>query len=232
MIRPIPAAAVAFVLAGAVLARAEPGRPAEPGAPAAAGRGEVATACEPHLWPAERFQSLTTGWLGGGLIDAAIHADRDRDNRTQMAATLDPAIQPEALGALDLATLQAAQPSRVILHDTPLNRKTVSKVTTRRADSASPCHAEVIAADMLYQKNVLPGRTLQTLFPVRDFGERPDRPRVTKAWGGEPLTRFPPREGEDIEAAAADLAATIARNFKEVAAHARRAVARAPAGGG
>ncbi|MFN7177666.1 MAG: hypothetical protein ACK4MX_12370, partial [Thermaurantiacus sp.] len=62
------------------------------------------TPCEIHVWPAERFSAMTTGWLGGGLIEAAIYADRDKDNRTQMAASLDPEIQIEVLQALDLAS--------------------------------------------------------------------------------------------------------------------------------
>jgi len=37
--------------------------------------------CELHVWPAQRFQAMTTGLLGGGLIDAAAHAKGDRDPR-------------------------------------------------------------------------------------------------------------------------------------------------------
>jgi hypothetical protein len=195
---------------------------------------EVATAapapetpCEIHVFPAERFQAMTTGWLGGGLIEAAIYADRDRDNRTQMAASLDPVIQLEALRGMDLAGLLALRPSRIITHETPLDRKTINKISTRRAESASSCYAEVIVADMLYQKNALLGRTLQTLFMVRDFGAQADRPRIYKSWGGNPLKKFPPKEGEDFEAAAQELVDTFAKNFEEFAANAKRSAARA-----
>jgi hypothetical protein len=200
-----------------------------PSAPVQAAAPAEALVCEIHVFPAERFQALTTGWLGGGLIDAAIHADRDRDNRTQMAASLDPVIQLEALRGLDLAGLLALRPSRIITHETPLDRKTINRISTRRAESASPCYAEVIVADMLYQKNVLLGRTLQTLFMVRDFGAETDRPRIYKSWGGNPLTRFPPKEGEDFEAAAQELVDTFVKNFEEFAANAKRSAARAPA---
>ena len=53
--------------------------------------------CELHIWPAERFQAMTTGWLGGGLLDAAIHADGDKARRSQMASALDPVGQLDAL---------------------------------------------------------------------------------------------------------------------------------------
>jgi hypothetical protein len=184
-------------------------------------------ACEIHIFPAERFSSFTTGWLGGGLIEGAIYADRDKDNRTQMAASLDPVIQAEALAALDLAGLLGLAPARIVAHEAPLDRKTINKVRTRRADSASPCYAELIVADMLFQQNVLLGRTLQTLFMVRDFGPRADAPRIAKSWGGNPLKRFPPKEGEDVEAAAQELVDTFTRNFEEFAANAKRSLARA-----
>jgi hypothetical protein len=223
MIRFLFAAACAIPLASAAIAQTER-REASAG-----DMSSAAPECEIHVWPAERFQSLTTGWLGGGLLDAAIHADRDKDNRTQMAASLDPVIQLEALQGLNLSELLALRPSRIVVHQTPLDRKTINKISTRRSDSASPCYAEVIVADMLYQKNVLLGRTLQTLFMVRDFGAATDKPRITKSWGGNPLTRFPPKEGEDVEAAAQELVDIFTKNFEEFAANARRSAARTPA---
>lgn len=215
---------LAFLLASAPLAAQEAEEPPAPAAAVAAAPPE--TPCEIHVWPAERFQAMTTGWLGGGLIEAAIHADRDRDNRTQMAASLDPVIQLEALNGLDLAALLALRPARIVTHETPLDRKTINRIGTRRAESASPCYAEVIVADMLYQRNALLGRTLQTLFMVRDFGDRADRPRIYKAWGGNPLTKFPPKEGEDVSAAAQELVDTFTKNFEEFAANARRTAGR------
>lgn len=215
---------LALLLAPAPLAAQKAEEPPAPAAAVAAAPPE--TPCEIHVWPAERFQAMTTGWLGGGLIEAAIYADRDRDNRTQMAASLDPVIQLEALNGLDLAALLALRPARIVTHETPLDRKTINRIGTRRAESASPCYAEVIVADMLYQRNALLGRTLQTLFMVRDFGDRADRPQVYKAWGGNPLTKFPPKEGEDVSAASQELVDTFTKNFEEFAANARRAAER------
>ncbi|MFQ3596469.1 MAG: hypothetical protein SNJ63_10195 [Sphingomonadaceae bacterium] len=186
--------------------------------------------CEIHVWPAERFNAMTTSWLGGGLLDAAIHADKDRDNRSQMAATLDPDIQVEALAALDLAEKLDLPQSRIVTHVEPLDRKTINKITTRRSDSQASCYAELIVADMLFQKNALLGRTLQTLFMVRDFEGRTDKPRIYKSWGGNPLKKFPPRAGEDVTEAAQELLATFVLNFEEFAANARRSSSGARAG--
>ncbi|MFN7177330.1 MAG: hypothetical protein ACK4MX_10640, partial [Thermaurantiacus sp.] len=90
----------------------------------------------------------------------------------------------------------------------------------------SPCYAEVIVADMLYQRNPLLGRTLQTLFMVRDFGDRSDKPRITKSWGGNPLKKFPPQEGDDVAEAAQELIDTFSKNFEEFAANAKRSAQR------
>ena len=54
-------------------------------------------ACELHLWPAERMNSMSMGLLGGGLLDAMAHAGRDASNRTQMASALDSPSQLDAL---------------------------------------------------------------------------------------------------------------------------------------
>lgn len=42
--------------------------------PAMAQEAAPANPCELHVWPAERMTSVTTGLLGGGLIDAMIHS--------------------------------------------------------------------------------------------------------------------------------------------------------------
>src|SRR5690349_2382442 len=57
--------------------------------------------CELHIWPAERFQAMTTGLLGGGLLDAAIHAEGDKSRKSQIASALDPDGQAAALSQAD-----------------------------------------------------------------------------------------------------------------------------------
>ena len=57
--------------------------------------------CELHVWPAERMNSMTTGLLGGGLLDAAIHANKDASNRASLASALDSPTQLDALQSLD-----------------------------------------------------------------------------------------------------------------------------------
>lgn len=177
----------------------------------------AATACELHIWPAERFQAMSSGLLGGGLLDAALHADGDKARRSHLASALDAEGQVSALQQLDLVNLLLLRPSTVIVHDAALDRKTVNQIPTRRAESASPCYAELIVADFLYMKSAVYGRSLRTLFILRDFGSATSKPAIYKTWGGNGLKIFPAKPGEDVTAADAELVDVFKRNFLEAA---------------
>lgn len=185
----------------------------------------AAPACELHIWPAERMNSVTTGLLGGGLLDAALHSGRDASNKTQMASALDSPTQLDALQSLDLATLIRLKPGTVIVrHETPLERKTMNKVKTRRSDSQATCYSELIVADVLYQKAAIYGRSLRTLFMIRDFGNDQKIDFEYKAWGGNGLKLFPAKEGEDAIAAMDELNGVFKKNFEEYANNASNAM--------
>lgn len=186
--------------------------------------------CELHLWPAERMSSVTTGLLGGGLLDAAIHGGTDAKNKAQMASALDSPSQLDALQSLDLHTLMALKPGTVIVrHEEPLVRKTMNKIKTRRSDSTASCYSELIVADVFYQKAMIYGRSLRTLFMFRDFGNDQKIDFEFKAWGGNGLKLFPPKEGEDAIAALDELVGVFKGNFVEYANNARKAMERRPA---
>lgn len=182
--------------------------------------------CELHIWPAERFQAMTTGWLGGGLLDAAIHADGDKARRSQMASALDSAGQLEILQKLDLASLLRLPPSKVIAHDEALDRKTVNKIKTRRASSNAPCYSELIVTDVFYHKAAMWGRSLRTSFMLRTFYGQSANPLIRKTTGGNGLKIFPSKPGEDTTAADAELVSVFERNFTEAAANFAKQTAR------
>ena len=190
--------------------------------PAAA---QDAAPCELHIWPAERMTSVTTGLLGGGLLDAALHSGTDATNKASLATALDSPSQLDALKSLDLSTLIALKPGTVVItHDTALERKTMNKVKTRRSDSTAACYSELIVADVLYQKAAIYGRSLKTLFMIRDFGADQKIDFEYKAWGGNGLKLFPPKEGEDAIAALDELNGVFKKNFDEYANNARKAM--------
>lgn len=199
--------------------------------PAAGDAGLVPTVaadgCELHVWPAERMGSMTTGLLGGGLLDAALHAGTDANNKTLLASALDSPSQLDALQSLDLRTLLNLTPGTMIVrHEAPLERKTMNKVKTRRSDSAAACYGELIVADVFYQKAAIYGRSLRTLFMYRKFDTGQRIVKEYKAWGGNGLKLFPPKEGEDALLALDELVGVYQKNFDEYARNARTALAR------
>ena len=185
--------------------------------PAPAINAVPASQCELHIWPAERFQAMTTGLLGGGLLDAAIHADGDKARRSRLASALDSEGQLAALRQLDLVKLLQLQPSQVIIHEEALDRKTVKKIYTRRFASTSPCYSELIVIDVLYTKAAIWGRSLQTTFMLRNFGPETANPLIKSSTGGNGLKIFPAKEGTDATAADAELVAVFQKNLTEAA---------------
>jgi hypothetical protein len=170
-----------------------------------------------HVWPAERFQAMTTGWLGGGLLDAAVHAEGDKARRSHLASALDSEGQLDALQKLDLVNLLRLPPSKIVTHVEALDRKTVNKILTRRSDSSSPCYSELIVTDVFYQKAAMWGRSLRTSFMFRQFPQGAQQPTIHKTMGGNGLKIFPAKEGEDTTAADAELVSVFQKNFTEAA---------------
>jgi hypothetical protein len=186
-----------------------------------------ADGCELHIWPAERMTSVTTGWLGGGLLEAAMNSGKDANNKTLLASALDSPSQLDALQTLELRTLLPLTPGTTIIrHETPLERKTMNAVKNRRSDSTAQCYSELIVADVMYQKAAIYGRSLRTLFMYRNFGNDQTIDKQYKAWGGNGLKLFPPKEGEDAIAALDELVGVYKKNFDEYARNARTALAR------
>lgn len=186
--------------------------------------------CELHVWPAQRMNSMTTGLLGGGLLDSALHAGRDASNRSQMASALDSPSQLDALQSLNLVQeLGLPAGTTIIRHEEPLDRHTMNSIKTRRAESSAQCYYELITADVMYMKRAIYGRSLRTLFMVRGFGNDQRIDFEYKAWGGNGLSHFPPREGEDVTVAINELVDVFKRNFQEYANNERQALARGSA---
>jgi len=240
--------ALAALIASASPALAQPAEPAPtaeaatPPAPAEAGpvaaapvqRANLAPTapadgCELHIWPAERMRSITTGWLSGlgvlgAIVDSASHAKGDASRMALLSTALDSPTQLDALLALDLRTLVGRTTGTVIVvHDTPVERHTMNKIKTRRSDSSAACYSELIVADVLYQKAAIYGRSLKTLFMLREFDKGQKIAFEYKAWGGNGLKQFPPAEGEDVVAGLGELVSVFKKNFEEYAGNERKA---------
>jgi hypothetical protein len=190
--------------------------------PQAASAPAAAAQCELHVWPAERFQSVTTGWGAGfgalgGLIDSASHAKGDKARRSELASALDGEGQLDALQKLDLVGLLHLPPSKIVVHSDPLDPKTVGSVMTRRSNSSASCYNELIVMGVFYQKAAMWGRSLRTTFVLREFANGGGAPLVKKTTGGNGLKIFPAKEGADTTAADAELVSVFQKNFTEAA---------------
>jgi len=230
--------AAAGLFALAVTADAQTADPAPAAAPVAAPAPAPAAAptvlapngpadgCELHVWPAERMASQTSGLFGPGLLSSAINGKRDSSNQALMASALDSPSQLTALTAMDLRGMMARTPgTTIVLHETPLERHTMNKIKTRRAESTSKCYSELIVADVFFQKAMLYGRSLNTLFMLRDFGDDQKIDKQYKSWGGNGISLFPPKEGEDVGAALNELVDVFKKNFVEFSDKARKSLA-------
>jgi len=190
---------------------------AEPAATASPATSTPSPQCELHIWPAERFQAMTTGLLGGGLLDAAVHAEGDKARRSRLASALDSEGQLDALQKLDLISLLQLPPSKIVSHSEALDRKTVNKIKTRRSESTAPCYAELIVTDVLYTKAAFWGKSLRTSFMLRQFPAGSAEPTIKKTTGGNGLKVFPAKQGEDTTEADAELVSVFQKNFTEAA---------------
>ena len=186
---------------------------------------QAAGGCELHIWPAERMHSMTTGLFDMGLLNAAGRNKKDARNKAAMTSALDSPAQLDALKSMDLvALLRLDAGTTIVTHDAPLDRKTMNKVKTRRSDSTATCYSELIVADVFYQKAAIYGRSLRTLFMLRQFGNDQKIDFEYKAWGGNGLKLFPAKEGEDAIAAMDELVTVFKKNFDEYAANERKAI--------
>lgn len=182
----------------------------------------AAPQCELHIWPAERFQAMSSGWgaafgVIGAIADSAGHAEGDKARRSHLASALDSEGQLDALQKLDLVGLLRLPPSKIVTHAEALDRKTVNKIKTRRSDSTAPCYSELIVMDVLYHKAAVWGRSLRTGFMVREFTPGAKEPSIRKSTGGNGLKIFPAKAGEDTTAADAELVEVFQKNFTEAA---------------
>lgn len=213
-----------------VPAASEPAAPVQPEAqPAAAASAQpVGTAaapaesgCELHVFPSERFQAITTGWLSGfgligGLIDSAANSGRNRTNASQLGSALDSAGQARTLAAMDLTGLLNLPGYRIVSHEEPIAPSDARR-RSRHAQSGSQCYAELIVTRVFYQRAAIYGRSLRVSFLFRDFGAATQPSWTYAGRGGNGLSVFPPSDEAQVEAANTELLNVFRLDFEEYA---------------
>lgn len=184
--------------------------------------------CELHVWPAERVTARTIGLLSVfvPVDEGPAQINRDASIGGQLASALDSQIQLDALRSLDLIQLLGLPAgTTVIPHETPFDWYT-NRIETRSADSPAQCYYELITAEIWYRKVAIDGRSLRTMFVVRDFGNDQRIDFEYQSSGSNGLSHFPPREGADAMVGLNELVDVFKRDFVEYANNARQALAR------
>lgn len=212
-------AAISCALSGTALAQ-EASTSAAPATTEAA--APAAPACELHVFPTIEGQAQTTGWLSGfGIIgavaDASANKNRNVGDAAYLKEALGPAMQVDALKALDLAAALKLPASQVIFETPIADRNVTTKAGNRLSASTAPCYAELIVTQNLYTKRAIYGRALNNRFIVKDFRTGKTKTDLQKGRGGNGLSLFPPKTTEEAEGAEKELRDVFTKNFVEFA---------------
>lgn len=183
-------------------------------APFVAGSIADSAACALHVWPAGPIDAVTQGDLWNHTVNQAFDPARGGVARPDVLAVDSQRALLAEIGLADLLGLGGAQ---LVIHvDQPPR---VSAITGRAPLAAveTECHVELIVARIFYDRAPLAGRSLKSLITIRQF--RPDGQIVASytTWGETALIRFPPKPGDDLAAADAELVAAYLANLRQVA---------------
>ena len=193
----------------------------------ATAQANAGVGCELHVWPSEGMSTvlqtahdnLDTAYMGGILgssprqrinnNSAPVHTAQAKPNEP-----LDAAAQSKALAAMPLPTMLGLTDYRIVLHDTPLDSRTIRTVKTRYVASDAPCYADLVVSDLVYSRVYAHGRDLKTFLRFRLFGTGTAPTRSFGTWVQTKLNLFslePPRRDEP---ALVELNAAFAANLE------------------
>lgn len=164
-------------------------------------------ACELHVWPAQGMKHVSQGVFQGypgptSLLDVAVRdsnrtqgAKDDAQLKAELAGAskplpLAPSVQTEALAGMALTDALGLKNYTVVIHDTALDSRTVRNVKTRYIESAAPCYADLVVADLVFSSAFADGRKLKSFFRFRDFADQAAPVRSFGAWVDSDLQLF------------------------------------------
>lgn len=187
---------------------------AEAQVPLVSGRIEDAAACTLHVWPAGPIDAVTQGDIWNHTVNQAFDPARGGVARPDV---LSVEAQLTHLGGLDAAALLKLEGATVVIHDAPPPRLTPATASLPLAPIETGCHVELVVSRLFYDRAPLTQRSLKSLVLIRQFDAGGALVASYSAWGETPLTRFPPKPGDDLAAADAELVAAYVANLRQVA---------------
>lgn len=173
-------------------------------------------ACEIHVWPSARLNSLTEGAIWNNVIDSAItpHGPRVTERAVPRSA-LDPEEQRQHLKTINFAVLLKTPEAVVTIHAEESKRRANMPVGGRQTISTAACYVELTIAKNFFSRSPMAGRMLRSLVILDNFGSQQLPERSFVAWADTRLHIFPAKRPKDEPAAAAELAAAFKANLNK-----------------
>jgi hypothetical protein len=172
-----------------------------------------ATECELHVWPStamtnvrqRAMESMGSAGAIDGIIKRTQIAQAEKHDAAVAEALAAQPIEPMStarqiaiLEGLALPDMLGLTGYRLVVHETPLESRTIRTVKTRYVESAAPCYADLIIDDVVYSREYSRGQNLKTFFRFRDFGTEGAAVRSFGSWVETKLQLFsidPPNLG-------------------------------------
>jgi hypothetical protein len=188
--------------------------PASAQAPFVAGTITDPAACTLHVWPAGPIDAVTQGDIWNHTVNQAFDPARGGIARPDV---LSVDAQRAHLGEAGPAALLRLEGAAVIVHAAPPPRLAAAGGRAPLAPVETDCHIELVVSRLFYDRAPLTQRSLKSLVLIRQFHATGELAASYASWGETPLTRFPPKPGDDLAAAEAELVAAYIANLRQVA---------------
>lgn len=204
---------------------------AQDGAPVPAASAAASATCELHVWPAAGLSltrqragdNVDTSYMGGVLATSG--KKRIETNTANVGTSgpvpetpLDPDDQLKVLREVDLPALLGIAAYSPIFHDTALDKRTLRSEQGRyAADSAAPCYADLVLADVVYSREYANGQNIKAFVRFRDFAADAAPVRRYATWIQTDLEHDREKPEVSAEVMDAELVAGLATNLKKFA---------------
>jgi hypothetical protein len=185
---------------------------AEPPPPVQATLKAPDAVCELHVWPGPDLKSVIETFMRVKRVNEDFDPAR---NGTRPDA-LSTARQNELLTAADLPSKFGLSSYRLVVHPEAMSRA-ASASRDRHSDARTPCYAEFMVGQLIYEKGGLTGKSLALLGVFRRFdGPGPANSSFT-TFVRAPLAIFPASSADGWPSALAEIDSAYRKNVIDFA---------------
>jgi hypothetical protein len=188
------------------------------GVSAQAQEAEASPACELHVWPSSPVRSSSNNYfVMRSIVDGAVQG---RDGYAKLPENiLAPDTQLRTLDEVGVIETLGLPGYTVVMHEQPLPSRVIRTTPGRLQPDSAACYAEFVTDDVFYQEDAISGRRLKAIFRFRQFDGGSQTP--TRSFGTYtqlPLTLFPPKTPDAVDAALEEFRVAYGGAVKEFGA--------------